>query len=255
MAPRSCSPTTRTPTASPSPRRAPTGLRRAQRQRDRTAARRLDGASTSGRATRRQGGNAELRCRAARWRRWQRPRASTGRRRSRGSSGCARAPPSSATKFAVLLAFEGCRRCRRRRRQRQGRPLPARCLAEMAGWLRRELNRLGGRAPRRIGRDARPPRRRRELHGHLPRPRPPPRSSNVAPDGPGGYWSAVGGDTILGVRDRARVDTDVEGGTPKLPTSKSSHMITYRLASAPSSRCAAPAPSRRSSGTPRWWRR
>ena len=40
-------------------------------------------------------------------------------------------------------------------------------------------------------------------------------------DGPGGYWSAVGGDVILGVRDlNAGVDT-ASGGTPKLPTSKS----------------------------------
>ena len=103
----------------------------------------------------------------------------------------------------------------------------------MAGWLRRELNRSVVEHLDALG----------ETLGHHVQSnsyvicRDPKTTAAIferlrTGDGPGGYWSAVGGDTILGVRDlNAGVDTDVEGGTPKLPTSKSSHMITYRLAS------------------------
>ena len=106
-------------------------------------------------------------------------------------------------------------------------------FAEMAGWLRRELNRSVVEHLDALG----------ETLGHHVQSnsyvicRDPKTTAAIferlrTGDGPGGYWSAVGGDTILGVRDlNAGVDTDVEGGTPKLPTSKSSHMITYRLAS------------------------
>ena len=142
-----------------------------------------------------KGGDAEQRCRAARWR-WQ----GGGLPLEETLTGfkwlCSRAEP--ARRYTVLLAFEAIGFCLGDVVNDKDGVSASAVFAEMAGWLRRELT-ARGRALDAVG----------ETLGHhvkqchLPRPK---TTAAIferlrAGDGPGGYWSAVGGDTILGVRD------------------------------------------------------